>query len=113
MREVNLLKAYITKTANHVRVVTNPFLSSLVILVAYCLMVASVFSYWLIVRKDSQWLDKRLADQKQRVEAFEKTESVYLLVKQKLSALAPFLAEESCPEIGCHPERQLFFRRMT
>ena len=61
--------------------------SSLVVLVFYCLVSAGVFSYWLFLGNQSQTLSQKITLKEGEIKQLQETESLEILLKQRLSSL--------------------------
>lgn len=68
---------------------------SLVLLIAYCLVAAIIFSYWVYLRRENQTIKTQTAASKQKISELKKTESLQIILKQRLSSLDKFFSQKS------------------
>ena len=95
MKEINLFDAYVKVPQKKLDLIRKTRVVSIVFLIAYCLVLAGVFSYWLVLKGQASSLSKKIETQQREIKRYEKTETLHVLVKQRLLALAPFLAKAS------------------
>lgn len=67
---------------------------SIVFLVFYCLVVGATFSFWLALSQSSEQIKQKISLNKQRISSLKKTESLQVLLKQRLTLLAKVVFEE-------------------
>lgn len=84
-REAGLAKA---KARRPVKV------GSIVFLIFYCLVVGATFSFWLILSRSSEQVKQEISLKKQRISSLKKTESLQILLKQRLSLLTKVVFEK-------------------
>lgn len=70
-------------------------IASLVILVAYCLLVAAVSSFWIYTRQEDKRVTALIANKKNRVNELKKTESLQIMLKQRLTLLEKFFSTKN------------------
>lgn len=68
---------------------------TIVFLVAYCIVVSAIVSYSLYRRQTNKGLQENIALKTKRLTELKKTESLHLLLKQRLSSLTKILAPKS------------------
>lgn len=91
---IDFLQAYkksVSKEAPYLKFLN---LGSLVVLVAYCLLVGAIFSYWIYLRQESQNISSQIAIKKQKVKEFEKIELLQIVLKERLSLLNNLFLEK-------------------
>ncbi|OGV89696.1 hypothetical protein A2Z41_02460 [Microgenomates group bacterium RBG_19FT_COMBO_39_10] len=93
-KEINLLQAdklsFTEKRRSFLLKIGTIFL-----IVLYCLLVAVVFSYGLVVTRESQVVTKKIAVKKAELVGLEEMESLQFLVKQRLSVLTRLVGTET------------------
>lgn len=94
MREINLLQIYRTIPERAVRLIRNAKITAFLLLIFYCLVVGGIFSFWLILRRQNAVVASKITSQERRINELRQVESLHIFVKQRLSALSPFLAKE-------------------
>ena len=67
---------------------------SIVVLLAYCLIIAAVFSYWFFLEKQSSDVNQQIAIQKTKVLSLEEIGSLQIVLKQRLSTLNKFFLSQ-------------------
>lgn len=95
MKEINLLKIRREILEKKIGLIKRAEIVAFLLLVFYCLVVAGIFSFWLISRKQNEQVLSKIKFQKERVRKLEQVESLHTFLKQRLSALAPLFAEET------------------
>jgi Tfp pilus assembly protein PilN len=74
-------------------------IGSLFLIVLYCLVVAIIFSYGLVVNREAQVVTKKIVVKKAELANLQELESLQFLVKQRLSTLVKLIGTEiSQPE---------------
>lgn len=94
MREINLLQIYRAIPGREVKFIRGAKISALLLLVFYCLVVAGIFSFWLILRRQNEVVVSKINFQEQRINELKQVESLHTFLKQRLSALSPLFAKE-------------------
>lgn len=69
--------------------------ASLILLIAYCLVMAVIFSYWVYLRRESQTIKVQTTASKEKISELKKTESLQIILKQRLSSLDKFFSQKS------------------
>ena len=69
-------------------------LGSLIFLIFYCLLAAAIFSFSLYLSQANRGLNKAIALKKKQIVQLQKTESLQLLLKQRLVSLAPIFSQK-------------------
>lgn len=91
-QEINFLsgqRADIDKKAKISRLVK---VGSFIILIAYCLIIGVVFSYWFYLDNEVKKTDEQVIIKKNKVEELKEVESLHVLLKQRLSSLNKFFS---------------------
>lgn len=86
---------------------------SIVALVAYFLLLSSLLSYFLILRKDKETVKKNIAVYEQRIKSLEPVESKQVFLKEKLKELTQILKFEEKPEAALKDLRSLSIPGVT
>jgi len=70
---------------------------SLVLILAYCLVAAAVFSYWLFLSQQTAKINNEIAVKKTKIIRLKEVESLQLVLKQRLSSLDKFFSAKKGP----------------
>jgi len=62
-------------------------IGTIFLLVLYCLLVVAIFSFWLVVNRESQTIAQKIKIEEAKIVGLHQVESLQLLLKQRLSAL--------------------------
>lgn len=95
MKEINLFKAYLAVPQQKRDLVRKVRVVMIVALALYCLSLAGVFSYWLILKRQASTLSEKIENQRQKISRYQKVETLHVLVKQRLAALTPVLSSKT------------------
>lgn len=94
MKQINLFKIQREVSEKRQKLIRSAKITSILILVFYCLFAAGTFSFWLVSRKESEQMARKVQAQKERINDLEQIEFLYTFLKQRLSSLVPVLTQE-------------------
>lgn len=95
MKEINLLKIRQELLEKRVRLARKTKTATLILAVFYCLVMSGVFSFWLILKRQSGQIVTKSELQKKKIRELAEVESQQTFLKQRLSAVSPLLAKEA------------------
>jgi hypothetical protein len=93
--QINLLKVGRKISGEKAELVRKIKVASFLLLIVYCVLLAGALSFWLIFRKQSEQISKKIEFQEQRIKDLEKVETLHTFLKQRLSSLTPLLTQET------------------
>lgn len=88
MKEVNLFDSYLKTASLGRKTLRLARTGAVVLLAAYCVLASGIFSYWLMLRQKDRSLETKIENQKSRISAYRETESLHLLIKERLRVLS-------------------------
>lgn len=95
MKEINLLKIRQELLEKRVKLAGKVKMATFLLAVFYCLAVGGVFSFWLILKRQSDQVATKIELQKKKIGELAEVETRQTFLKQRLSALTPLLAKEA------------------
>jgi hypothetical protein len=93
VQSINFLKKNSKTEAEKKRIFLFRFVS-IIALISYCVIAGGIFFYSFSQENKLLEVEKNLEKQTQNLKRLEKTESLYILFKQRLSFLSPILFEK-------------------
>jgi len=91
MKEINLLKIKPELSEQERRLIKGAKIASFLLLIFYCLAVAGLFSFGLVIQKKEEETARQIKREEQRIKRLQGVESRRLFLKQRLRTIASLL----------------------
>jgi hypothetical protein len=95
--EIDFLKGQRVGEAFKIKFFHSLKVGSLVLILAYCLVVGVVFSYWLFLSRQAANISNQIAVKKTKIASLKEVESLQVVLKQRLSGLDKFSLAKKGP----------------
>jgi len=89
-KEIDFLKGQRGTTFSKTKLAHTLKVGSIMVLLAYLLVVAAVFSYWFFLERQGVDINREIAAKKTKIESLKEVESLQVVLKQRLSTLDKF-----------------------
>jgi len=96
-QEIDFLKGQRVGGALKTKLFHSLKVGSLVLILAYCLVMGAVFSYWLFLSQQTAKINNEIAVKKTKIASLKEVESLQLVLKQRLSNLDKFFSAKKGP----------------
>jgi len=97
-QEIDFLKGQRSERERRLKLLRTMRVGSIIVLMAFILVVGSVFSYWFYINGQNQKIIKENALKKTKIEKLKDLESLQMVLKQRLLTLGKFFREDKRPE---------------
>jgi len=92
--EIDFLKGQQVGGALKTKFLHSLKVGTLILILAYCLVSAAVFSYWLFLSNQTNKINNEIAVKKTKITALKDIESLQVVLKQRLFSLDKFFASK-------------------
>lgn len=99
-QEIDFLRGERPRLAKKLRFFRLLKVGSLVVLLAYCLIVGIIFSYWFYLNRQTAHTNQEISSKKQNISRLKDIESLQIVLKQRLSILERFFSSQKGPNFG-------------
>ncbi len=98
--QIDFLKGYKTGSTKKTQFFHFLRVGSFLLILAYCLFVGVIFSYWLFLNRQASNVNLEITNKKQRIEKLKDVESLQVFLKQRLSNLEKFFSSSKDVDFG-------------
>lgn len=93
-QEIDFLKGQRSEREKKLKLLRTIKTASIVVLLAFVLITAMIFSYWFYIDSQNQKINKENSLKRTKIESLKEVESLQIVLKQRLSTLGKFFKEE-------------------
>jgi len=94
-QEIDFLSEKQSSASKKAKIIHFLKLGSIIVLIAYCLLTAAIFSYWFYLNSQGKKTEQEIASKKQRIESLSEVETTQIFLKQRLAALEKFFTNQN------------------
>ena len=97
-QEIDFLKGERSEREKRLKFLRSIKVGSIVVLMAFVLLVGVIFSYWFYINSQNQKIVKDNNIKRTKIESLKELESLQTVLKQRLSTLGKFFKEDKRPQ---------------
>jgi hypothetical protein len=97
-QEIDFLKGQRSEREKRLKLLRSVKVGSIIILMAFVLVVGAVFSYWFYINSQNQKIVKENNIKKTKIETLKELESLQTVLKQRLLTMNKFFKEDKRPQ---------------
>ncbi len=97
-QEIDFLKGQRSERERRLKFLRTIKIGSIIVLMAFILVVGTIFSYWFYINSQNQKIVKESTLKRTKIEKLKDLESLQMVLKQRLLTLGKFFKEDKRPQ---------------